>query len=105
VCGSLDKTGLAWQTNLPQEEGDYLWVEQWSCGCIFKSGIVWAVPDPDPDEDSDDFQYTADDGTPMTMTWQGRSQPTFHDGRPVIHHFLKLDIPVPEWPSPAPNRE
>lgn len=30
-----------WQTELPQEEGDYLWLNRFSCGCIGIHGIAW----------------------------------------------------------------
>lgn len=40
MCTSSDKEG-EWQRGIPDSPGDWLYVEQWECGCVIRSGIAY----------------------------------------------------------------
>jgi hypothetical protein len=82
-----------WQSQLPQEEGNWLWVAVWSCPCfcVRQSGIAWVVERPDGPLNA--FEYRVDDDRLMALCWMGRSQPSVYDGKPDVDWWMRLEIP------------
>lgn len=96
MCVKGGETNLKWQTNLPQEEGDYLWIEQWDCGCVLRSGVAWAFESCEED-DRPAYRYKNDKGEWMGLSWEGQGQP-YHDesGVPQADFWAKVDLPRPK---------
>jgi hypothetical protein len=96
-----------WQTDLPHEPGDWLWIYQWGCGCcLISHGIVWVtLKSRSPAEDDSDrhFDYT-EAGTELRMHYEGNEKaPDFFDGKPAVSWWQKLTLPPsPEDVLPAP---
>ncbi len=94
MCTESNSPNL-WQTELPQTEGDHLWLEQWSCGCVLRSGIAYVREWPEeggPDEPA--FTYHTKEGKLMAISWEGQ-KPTIISGKPVIHYWMPVELPPP----------
>lgn len=72
MCGLSKEKNLKWSKEFPKENGDYLWVEQWGCGCVIKSGISFIL-----------------DGV---IHWEGQ-EPNSFEG---ITFWAKIQLPNPE---------
>jgi len=88
---------------LPDSEGDWLWVEMWSCGCcVMKSGIAWVA---NPDE----IEATCWEVNGFKVSWECHSSkmPDLNDdGSPVeITGWKKVNLPPQEWTDEAISRE
>ena len=93
--GSLE----GWQRELPQEEGDWLWINQWSCGCcLMANGIAYIQewPEDDPTITSDDWTYRTKDGRLMLVGWGGQ-KPFMLESGPEITYWRRVVLP----PYPA----
>jgi hypothetical protein len=66
---------LNWTKETPQENGDYLWIEQWDCGCLIKSGIAFIL-----------------DGE---ISWEGQ-KPNFLQEKPIVDFWAKIKLPPGE---------
>lgn len=91
-----------WLTELPEEEGDYLWLNMWGCDCccVRSSGICWireVRPEELEEEHKPHFHWTGKDGKYWGLFWEGSreiNQYTIRpDGKPDVDYFLKLDLP------------
>lgn len=95
------KSADGWQRELPQEEGDYLWVAQWSCGCARKAGLAYVYPVSDEDLQlngaGDRFIYETPAGR-MAAAW-GHNPPDFCEGKPDVDWWKRIDLP------PAPEED
>lgn len=87
---------MNWLKELPQEEGDYLWVEMWGCDCcVLKSGICWIFDVTHyPLSERPSFTYQAQDKV-FGVGW-GRIEPTClvdETGHtiPVVTGWLRLE--------------
>tara|TARA_Y100000034_G_scaffold75549_1_gene90737 strand:+ start:3116 stop:3376 length:261 start_codon:yes stop_codon:yes gene_type:complete len=78
-----------WQ-KLPDSEGDWLWVEMWSCGCcVLGSGIAWVSKEINGDGDWQVGKFK--------ISWEGK-QPTLEKGEPaMITGWKKVDLPPKKW--------
>lgn len=99
MCTEANKTGL-WQTELPQTEGDYVWLRQWGCGCVVCSGIAYVseCEDGPPDEDSawaGAFTYRTKEDKLMAVSWEGQEPSKGTDGKFVIHYWMPVELPPP----------
>lgn len=85
-----------WLTELPEKEGDYLWINIWGCNCCVRSsGVCWireVVPEDEPH-----FRWTGKDGKTWGLFWEGSRKAGEFDirpnGRPDVDYFLELDLP------------
>ena len=89
---------MNWEKELPQTEGDYLWVVMWSCNCcIRRSGVVAVLDKGEYDKDGeykDNFHYTTKDDKVLTMFGPKEDLPDFIEGKPDVDGWLKLtDLP------------
>lgn len=91
MYGELKNDGFWFSTN-PTEEGDYLWVELWDCGCVHRSGIAHVYHDDSPDEDV----YWLDRERGLAVSWEGQP-PFWFDGKPCVDWWKKIELP------PAPE--
>lgn len=85
-------TGEGWTPSYLIEEGDYLWIEQWSCGCLIKYGIAWVFPTTEDDE-RPDYKYSVD-GQTMGLCWDNIEPHTDRDGRLLIDYWKKIELPT-----------
>ena len=85
-----------WQFTLPDSVGDWLWICQWECGCIMKSGIayVWEINREDLDEVKPDLAWEKDSDTIFCLGWEG-GWPVYLDKGPSIQYWKKLILPKP----------
>ena len=70
-----NESNLKWSKELPTEPGDYLWVEQFSCGCVIKSGIAF-VNEEGPH-------------------WEDQ-EPNSFEGKPIVDFWARIQLPNPE---------
>jgi hypothetical protein len=93
----------AWQTALPSEEGDWIWIRQWSCGCcLIATGIAevsrWDGTEQEWAEltkkDDASFLYATESGKLLLLGWGREADvPEFYDGKPVIDWWQKVTLP------------
>lgn len=76
---------MKWQKELPNTEGDWLWVIMWDCGCcIYKSGIVFVFKD-----DRDTYQKLPND---LSISWEAEPLPE-HNTIEHITAWMKIELP------------
>ena len=79
---------MEWSKELPQAEGDYLWICMWSCGCcVRQSGICWVYPDSEKDDDKC-YVYETKDGRKLRISWEGGIVP-------IVQNALDVDFWMP----------
>lgn len=91
MCGQTDTLeATEWQRELPNSPGEWLWIIQWSCGCVQKSGIAW-VPEPD---------WCPDGLEPLPnglhLSWEG-SKPWETAKVEYVLAWRKIKLPPLEW--------
>jgi len=81
---------LNWQKDPPDEEGDWLWIEQFSCSCcLIKYGIAAARYE----EGWGQIEYEVN-GRTMSVSWEGHPPTTReNDGSLAIHWWAKIELP------------
>ena len=86
---------------MPSEEGDWLWIRQWGCGCcLIATGIAfvqqWDGTADEWAELADErptlFRYTTEDGRMWNISWEA-DVPEFEEGKPVVHWWQKVVLP------------
>lgn len=81
---------MNWLPDLPEEQGDYLWVNIWGCNCCVRSsGICW-IREVEP-EDSPEYSWQSKNGKLLGLFDSGVSLRLV--GTPDIDYFLKLKLP------------
>jgi hypothetical protein len=99
MCSTGNKVG-SWQTSLPQEKGDWLWLAVWSgCGCVRKSGVAWVQEVEEPFDPKNAYWqmfwvYVLPSGKRMAISWEGQ-KPDFYEEQPDIDWWQKIDLPPP----------
>jgi hypothetical protein len=79
---------MNWLPDLPEEQGDYLWVNIWGCNCCVRSsGICW-IREVEPEENPE-YSWTAKNGKLLGLFDVSLRL----DGTPDIDYFLKLKLP------------
>lgn len=82
---------MNWQKELPQKEGDYLWVIMWSCNCcIHKNGIVTVHEIIDLEYQKPSFQYQNKEGILMGFFGDPEDIPPLEDGCIAVNGWLEL---------------
>lgn len=81
----------SFQAELPAEEGDWLWVCQWGCGCVRRAGIAWIVSIQDAPD-------ALDLGNGFALSWEGQSPNDTIDRMDSsqlqdVAGWMKLDLP------------
>ena len=83
---------------LPQQEGNYLWLCLWGCNCcVRQSGIAWVRTIDEPDNDS--YCYQNANGQWLELCWEGGignqtgKKPGFVDGKWDVDFWLHLILP------------
>lgn len=120
MCGSYSKEETTkWQKHLPDSEGEWLWIDQWSCGCVHKSGIAWVeaveIPENLTEEEKKEYDEhyknrvrlpTPADGIPandwydkpnaLFLSWEGSY---YYEGQKVenMTAWQKIELPPREW--------
>jgi hypothetical protein len=90
MCGTATTSNLEWTVEPPTEEGDYLWLEVFECGCVHRSGIADVF-------NWDDYNFKPNyilPGGVLGVAW-GAQPPYFFEGEPVIDFWAKVDLPGP----------
>ncbi len=64
MCG-VTSTNSEWKP-IPDSPGEWLWVEQWDCGCVIRCGIAWV---PEVDRCPDDMPVLLPCG--LRLSWEG----------------------------------
>ncbi|RJQ25048.1 hypothetical protein C4577_06595 [Candidatus Parcubacteria bacterium] len=95
-----------WQKELPNEEGDWLWVSMWSCGCcVSKSGIAW-IHQVDPEYEKEHPEngvtpiiYKGKNDKWLGISWENQ-EPYFENDdktKPIVTAWTKVKLPPKEW--------
>lgn len=96
MCGSNnnEKFTVKWQKELPDSEGEWFWIEQWSCGCVHKSGIVWVILDDENNIHNTEGLVQLPNN--FFLSWEGSK---YHDGQTIkdINAWAKISLPPNEW--------
>ena len=92
-----------WLRDLPEEQGNYLWINIWSCDCCVRSsGIAWIREVELEEKGKDvsqwgrpDYTWTGKDGKLWGLFWErGNDEYGIRpDGLPDVDYFLKLELP------------
>ena len=94
-----------WQTSFPFEDGDWLWIRQWSCGCcLINSGIAVAEEWKGTDDEWNElpnihpslYRYLTQDNRKFTIAWGGSVKgdpPEFFDGKPLVDWWQRIKMP------------
>jgi hypothetical protein len=92
-----------WQTTWPEEEGDWLWIRQWGCGCcLIDAGVAWVYPFVGTEQEWATLRekyprshpYTPN-GRRMVAAWWGNAHrpPPFVDEEPDVTWWQRVDLP------------
>jgi hypothetical protein len=87
---------MEWFNNLPQHEGDFLWIWMWGCNCcVARNGIVTIKDVTDADEDfkkelEGRFMYLAENSNVLAFFGPDEDIPTIKDGKPEVSGWLEL---------------
>ena len=89
MCTSKSIDG-PWQLEPPDSPGDWLWLTQFSCGCVIRSGVAW-VPEPGG--------YLIDETlvelpSGLVMSWEGSSP---KGGLGEVNAWRRISLPPREW--------
>tara|TARA_Y100000310_G_C20534324_1_gene740090 strand:+ start:121 stop:444 length:324 start_codon:yes stop_codon:yes gene_type:complete len=91
---------MKWQKEKPDSEGDWLWVEMWTCNCcVHRSGIAWVQKvdmekDGYSDKEKEDFLADHEDlGNNFYLHWQG-SRPDKYVTIDTVTAWMKLPLPI-----------
>jgi len=86
--------------DLPDSEGDWLWVYMWDCGCcVAKCGICWVTEYITPENEDDERYYEGGFLIPpdnkLCIHWETREElrPDMVDGKFWVNGFMKIDLP------------
>ena len=81
---------MKWQRELPDSEGEWLWLMQWTCGCVHKSGIAWVYKDDRGSESCIKLP------SGLYLSWEGSK---FWDGQTIKepNAWAKIELPPVEW--------
>lgn len=87
MCSSGTETESPWQQSLPDQEGEWLWVTQWSCGCVLASGIAWVTP-----HELCDATGMIHLPCGMWLSWEGKTHTVN-----AVTAWRKIVLPPQEW--------
>lgn len=96
MCDTVDGAA-GWQAGPPDSEGDWLWLSQWSCGCVHRSGIAWATRH----RVSDGQVELRGGADPLYLSWEAEPRHRPHGGHAavdpmaVVSWWMKLELPTP----------
>lgn len=121
MCGSNSNIeNTKWQKEPPDSEGEWLWIEQWSCGCICHSGIAWVeaiefhedkLTDQELKEHEEHYKNSVklpnptvalspnslyDNPNVLYLSWEGSH---YYEGQKIEHMtaWQKIELPPKEW--------
>ena len=96
MCGHINTVETDWQTEIPDSPGEWLWIRQWSCGCVQCSGIAWVQEqDLSPEK-------MANLGNGMCLSWggdnpyKGRAKDLSSE-RPEVVQLIHAQYDNDEW--------
>lgn len=84
-----------WQTDLPNEAGDWHWVDIFSCNCcIHMTGIALVTSPTDYSQSDypDGFYYIDRNGVSRVMFYECNIPPIF-EGKPAVTAWKKFENP------------
>ena len=88
---------LNWSKELPQTEGDYLWVAMWGCDCCVRKNGVVTIRDVTNacaewlEDVKDNFTYTTKEGKTFMFLGPDEDMPDLEDGKyPEVDGWLEL---------------
>jgi hypothetical protein len=93
LCNAIESAAskITWTKELPQKEGDYLWIAMWGCNCCINcNGIVTIhdITDGGYDITKARFRYQTKDG--KTMAFFG-DIPQLEDGKyPCVDGWMEI---------------
>ncbi|OAI52070.1 hypothetical protein AYO47_06530 [Planctomyces sp. SCGC AG-212-M04] len=92
-----DKATTEWKREIPSAPGEWLWVCQWSCGCVRKAGIAW-VTGPDEGPGKEDFGELLPNG--LRLHWEGQ-KPEKNFKWEWVTAWRPITLPPSEWCAPT----
>lgn len=90
-CATPGSVALGWQREPPDSPGEWLWLCQWSCGCVMKAGVAWV---PERDETPSQVDCVLPCG--LSLSWEGQA---LRDdmGIDEVVAWAKIKLPPREW--------
>lgn len=93
MCGGADTSeGTSWQQSPPDEPGEWLWVNQFECGCVHRAGIAF-VPKRSECESKVGMESL---GGGLWLSWEGQAM--YPDQRAAdVTAWRKITLPPHQW--------
>jgi len=81
---------VQWQKELPDSEGEWLWIKLFSCGCVSNSGICWVT-----NKDEYDAENFIELPNGLLFSWESSK----YYGQSIEHMtaWAKIELPPISW--------